>query len=821
MEAKWISIEYRRVENGVNPWEHQSTADYRKAPLKNGGGLPIFRKEFTVSKEIKDAVVKATALGIFELYINGKKVGKDVLKPGWTEYRKRVLYYEYDVKEYLTEGVNCITGVVSPGWWQGRINIDTYPKDNVAFLARLDFTYADGTTSHVSTDEDWKCKVGGAVLNADIWDGEFYDARIDNDAFKYPGFDDSDWNNALIYTNFKGEVSKHIGPAIREREFLNMLPVSMKLYEGIRDNGTDYGEVVYVNEFEIGQEVTIRKGQTLLIDFGQNLVGWPRFTVKGKRGTSLLVRFAEMLNDSGDKSRGNDGPKGSLYTENYRSAKSRIQYILRGDEFGETYNPTHTFFGFRYTEITADDDIGILFIKACVVGSDPKETGRIRTSSEDVNKLISNVIWGQRGNYLSIPTDCPQRDERLGWTGDTQIFVNAACYNADVREFFHKWMQDMRDCQSENGAFPDVAPRVRVVGEGNAAWADAGVIVPYVIYRMYGDKKIIEDNFEAMDRYIQYLRSFGLGGGNAVYGDWLSYEPTDKEYISCCMFALSTMYMRDMARAIGSEKEVEYAKLYEDIKKHFQDKFLDENGKLKETSQTAYLLALKTRMLPESYVQEAADCLEQKIKDNGYRLSTGFIGTGILNQTLSEFGKSNIAYSLLLQTEDPSWLYSVYQGATTIWERWNSYTIEKGFGDAGMNSFNHYAYGAVLEWMYKYMAGINNDFDEPGFKHVVLRPMPDTRTKDELTEGQENITFVEAEYESASGLIKSSWRMENGTFVYNCTVPTRASLFFPLINKDENSTIRINDKVVPVSEFERDGNRIRINLNEPGSYTIE
>jgi len=286
------------------------------------------------------------------------------------------------------------------------------------------------------------------------------------------------------------------------------------------------------------------------------------------------------------------------------------------------------------------------------------------------------------------------------------------------------------------------------------------------------------------------------------------------------MFALSTMYMRDMARAIGSQKEEEYAKLYEDIKKHFQEKFLDENGKLKETSQTAYLLALKTYMLPESYVQEAADCLEQKIKDNGYRLSTGFIGTGILNQTLSEFGKSNIAYSLLLQTEDPSWLYSVYQGATTIWERWNSYTIEKGFGDAGMNSFNHYAYGAVLEWMFKYMAGINNDFNEPGFKHVVLRPMPDTRTKDELPEGQENITYVEAEYESASGLVKSSWRMENGTFVYNCTVPTRASLCFPLINKDENSTIRINDKVALVSEFERAGNRIRINLDEPGSYTI-
>ena len=401
-------------------------------------------------------------------------------------------------------------------------------------------------------------------------------------------------------------------------------------------------------------------------------------------------------------------------------------------------------------------------------------------------------MWGQRGNYLSIPTDCPQRDERLGWTGDTQVFCRAASYNANVSAFFEKWMRDMRDGQRSDGAYPDVAPH-SWVGYGQAAWADAGVIVPWTIYLMYDNKKILQDNYASMEKYMEFLSrqkgdGYNYNGAGTNYGDWLSYEDTERRYVSVCYYAYTAQLMAKISEALKTDdcdayatKAKAYRKLAQEIKKEFQTRYVDADGDLKQKSQTAYLLALKLDLFPtEEARKKGVETLVRKITGNGNRLSTGFVGTAILNQTLSQFGESNTAYDLLLQRNNPSWLYSIDQGATTIWERWDSYTKEKGFGPVSMNSFNHYSYGAVSEWMYRTMGGIDIDETRPGFKHIVLQPIPDNRP--EVAAGQERIDWVNASFPSCYGDIKSSWKKENdGTVSYQVTIPANTTATLHLL----------------------------------------
>ena len=570
------------------------------------------------------------------------------------------------------------------------------------------------------------------------------------------------------------------------------------------------------------------------------MVGWQNVTVKGKKNTTVTFRYGEMLNDSGSKDRGNDGPKGSIYTANYRSAKSIGKYIMKGTREAESYRPNFTFFGFRYVEITADKDITLVNFKIEFVSTEMTETGYVETSNSDVNKLISNVIWGQRCNYLSVPTDCPQRDERLGWTGDTQIFVGTGAYNADVRGFFHKCMQDVRDSQLDDGRYTDVVPRSRVVGQGNAAWGDAGIVVPYVIYRMYADLDIVKESYASMTKYMNFLiKKTNMNGPNGGYGDWLAYEPTENQYIGVAYFAYDATLMAEMAQALYIDAQQsgntvlcekyakdmrKYSSLFKKVKKHFQAKYMPE-GELTQTSQTAYLLALYFDLLPKSYAKKVKKLLLAKIKENGYKLSTGFVGTGIINKTLSEIGATNMGYSLLLQTENPSWLYSVYQGATTIWERWNSYTLDKGFGNVAMNSFNHYAYGSVLEWVYKYAAGIDTARDEAGYRHIVLRPMPDTRKDSELPEGQQRITWIRASYDSVMGTIESFWSTEEDIFRYEATVPegTVATVYIPVFDKNAK-TIVINDVIHPVDAYVTEElSNVKCYAIDcgPGKYTFE
>lgn len=830
--SKWITFGRNKFEKRsvINPWEYPITPEIRNQDIPDGLGIPVFYKHFKIKKDIKNCIINITSLGCFNLYVNGSKVGNDELMPGWTDFNKRVLYYTYDLTGIITKGKNAVAVPVSLGWWAGRISLNTYKDNDIAFICEIKIEYEDGTIEYICSDTGWRGTTSGPVRYADIWDGEVYNANYDSyeeiSTYDYPV--SRVWKKPFEFKGFKGVISPMVGPTVKIRDFLDMKPVSATVYNGIVDNGSELGKINVIKQLDAEnapKNIVLKKGETVVYDMSQNMVGWAHFTVKGQKDTLVTLRHAEMLNDSGKFSRGNDGPDGSLYTANYRSAKAKAKYTLCGKENGEEYRPAFTFFGFRYVEITATEDIEILNFKCDVVGSDTKETGFIETSHKDINKLFSNVLWGQRGNYLSVPSDCPQRDETLGWTGDTQIFANTAAYNADVKGFFHKWLQDARDSQHESGAYTDVIPASRVITAGGAGWSDAGIIVPYVIYTMYGDTDIIKECYESMYDYMSWLSTKGYEGPTQRYGDWLAYEPTDRRFVSIAYYAYDSLLFSKMNKAISEtegdlyhRRSVEYMELYNKIKKHFQSIYVDENGKLTQDSQTAYLMALKFDLLPEECREKAIKVLDEKIKKNGYKLSTGFLGTGILTQTLSEVGLSNLAYSLLLQTEDPSWLYSVYQGATTVWERWNSYTLEKGFGDVGMNSFNHYAYGAVVEWMYKYMLGIVVDEDKPGFKHIILKPQPDLRTAEELPSGQENVRWARGEFDSVAGKIKVSWNIEESSFTYNVSIPknTTATLYMPVFD-DQAATILVNGEVMPVSDFRKENGLLVIPV-VPGEF---
>lgn len=765
------------------------------------GAASMFRKEFTAKAPVKSAKLYSSALGIYDVFINGTRVGHvqddgttiyDELKPGWTDYAKKVFYNTHDVTTLVKEGGNAIGATVTSGYWAGGICHGQYGDKPVAFMAKLVIEYTDGSKETVVTDASWATYDNGALRKGDIYNGETYNATLE-DGWTKAGYDQSAWHAIVSSRDFTGEICAFEGPAARIRTSLTRLPEHITIYEGIKQTGTAYGMVNVVSETSGNSPVKLKKGQTVIYDFGQNMVGWVRVNVKGKAGCTLRARFSEMLNDKGDTNRGDDGPGGSLYLINLRTAKASMYYTLRGDEEGETYSPTNTYYGFRYCEITAGDDIEINGIEGLVVGADNEEGSSLTTSHDAVNQLYSNVIWGQRGNFMSVPTDCPQRDERLGWTGDTQIFCRTAAYNANTAAFYHKFMGDMRDSQRPDGAYPDVAP-IAWVGYGNGAWGDAGIIVPWTTYLMHGDKSIIEENYESMEKYMDWMAAqagdgYKYQGAGTNYGDWVSFVPTDSRYVSVCYYAYDALLMSKMSQVLskapGDEyaiKAAEYEQLYNNIKAEFATRYIS-NRIPKQHTQTGYLLALRFGLLPDEASEQATiKALARAISSNNETLNTGFVGTGIINTTLSQVGLIDKAYNLLLQRNCPSWLYSVDQGATTIWERWNSYTKETGFHkDISMNSFNHYSYGAVAEWMYRYMAGIEADEQNAGFKNIILQPYPDTRTT--LPQGQERITSVDATVASNYGNIKSAWQLgADGSLSYKVTVPanTTARLLMPV-----------------------------------------
>lgn len=771
-----------------------NSGDYRVLQA-SASGVPMFRKDFKAKKKIASARVYSSALGVYDLFINGQRVGNkmedgsllyDELKPEWTDFSKTAHYQTYDIAPLLRRGENTIGAQVSSGWWGGDVTHGEYGAREIGFIAKIILNYTDGTSETVVTDRSWLSSTDGPIRMGDIYHGETYDARKES-AWTQPGYNTSKWNKTAINPYFKGKLIGFAGPTVQIRPQLNRTPVSITTYRGEKDS-----KINTLNVTDGPAPIRLKKGETAVYNLGQNMVGWVRFKVKGASGTEMKFRFAEILNDTGNKSRGDDGPAGSVYTANLRSAKATLRYTLKGSNEGESFNPTMTFFGFQYCEITADADIEVLSLIGQVVGSATEEGSSFSTSNPLINQLYSNVMWGQRGNYLSIPTDCPQRDERLGWTGDTQVFCRAAAYNANVSPFFEKWMRDMRDSQRADGAYPDVAPH-SWVGYGQAAWGDAGIIVPWNIYLMYGNKGILQDNYTSMEKYMEFLShqqgdGYKYNGAGTNYGDWLSYEDTERRFISVCYYAYTAQLMAKVSEALSTShgdaydlKAKAYRNLAQEIKKEFQTRYVDTDGDLKQKSQTAYLLALKLDLFPtEKAKNKGLAKLTHKIANNGNRLSTGFVGTAILNQTLSQFGETGTAYNLLLQRDNPSWLYSVDQGATTIWERWDSYTKEKGFNSVSMNSFNHYSYGAVSEWMYRTMAGIDLDETQPGFKHIVLQPIPDNRQ--ELPVGQEQITWVDASFHSCYGDIKSAWKKEkDGSITYKVAIPVNTTATLHLL----------------------------------------
>lgn len=765
-------------------------------------GMPIFRKVFELGSSVRRARLYATGLGVYNVFINGERVGQtdedgntyyDELKPGATEMSKTVFYTTHDVTTLLQEGKNAIGAEVSSGWWNGAIVHGIYGGKPNAFRALLKVELDDGSTQTIPTDLTWLSNTNGPLRKGDIYNGETYDARLEAGQFA-PDYDDSEWFAVAESNDFKGEIMAFEGPAIQAVEALRRNPQTIQIYEGTKANGKTFGEINVVSEITGQSNFSLKAGQTAVIDLGQNASGWVSFTAKGTRGTKLRFRFGEMPNTTGDRSRGDDGPAGSVYTENLRSAEATLNYTLKGSEEGENFHPTTTYFGFRYIEVTTSSDVELTNVIGETVTSAMDEKSFFRTSHEDVNKLYSNIMWGQRSNFVSVPTDCPQRDERMGWTADTQVYSMAGLFNSDTRNFYKKWMRDMRDAQNSDGAYGVIAPYHWQVGYGAAAWADAGVIVPWNVYLMTGDKDILRDNFEANERYMTFLAKqtgdgYQYNGGYTTYGDWVAYVETDKRYCSVCYYAYAADLMARTCRALSEQendiysvKAEQYEQLFQNIKTEWQKRYLSTSKVPTQGTQCGYLMALRYNLLPDSIsIERTRKYLHRAIQNNSFKLNTGFLGTAILNQTLTENGYIDDAYTLLLQRNDPSWLYSIDQGATTIWERWNSYTIAKGYGPVSMNSFNHYAYGIIAEWMYRHMVGIVPDETQPGFKHFILQPYPDTRTQ--LRYGQQRITFADADFASDYGSIKAEWQCDGSKeMTYRVTVPanTTATLRLPI-----------------------------------------
>ena len=759
----------------------------------------------TVKNEqaVTSAKWMTTSLGVYEIYVNGQSVGTEFLKPGFTDVRKTRRSFTYDITDAFKTAANAenlLSAQVTPGWWADKIVTTGGQKGmygkKCAFRGVLELTFADGTKKLYGTDLDnWKAGVAGPVKHAAIFDGEEYDAR------EKMGFEVAEsLATPEVNTEFAGEILPSQGAEIYLRHDLALAPVkayTWKDVENVKEN--EYGKVVIAKEFAQGEPMTVQAGETLVIDFGQNCAAVPSFVFKAKEGTTLTCLPSELLNDgNGAKSRGMDGPEGSCHRENLRMAETGmiLTYTFAKNNGYVNYRPNCTFFGYRFVSITSTDEVTIKAVESIPVTSIASnlESGKITTGDESVNKLISNTYWGQLSNYLSVPTDCPQRNERLGWTADTQVFTETGTFFANTLTFFHKWMRDMRDSQNELGGFPGVAPYAQYGNEKmRLGWADAGIIVPWTVWKQFGDTQIIDENWDAMNLFMNHIyetkyNHVALVGenGNYQWADWLSYEPLEScgglhrangkilpeaiiywNYLGASYWAIDAAMLRDMAVATGRDA-APYQKMVDEAKVYMKKEFFKADGTFKteilNTMQTPALFALKNQLFDGKAKEDMIARLRENFKQHDNCLQTGFLGTSILMATLTENGMADIAYELLFQRKNPSWLYSVDNGATTIWERWNSYMLDKGMGPKGMNSFNHYAYGCVCEWIWETAAGIAADPAVPGFKHIIMKPVFDKR-----------LGYVNAEYNSAAGLIKSAWKYEGDSWTWEFTIPEGAT----------------------------------------------
>jgi alpha-L-rhamnosidase len=691
---------------------------------------PFLRRRFDARGGVRRAMLYATARGLVELHVNGVRVGEAVLAPGWTDYRERIEYAAHDVTELVREGANVLSAIVGDGWWSGFVGFDakragarygTYPE----LLCELHLEREDGTLEIVASDERWRARTG-PIRYSDLLHGEYYDARRELDGWMAPEYDDSDWPPVRT----------------RARDGVALVP--------------ERGQPIRVTEELRPVSVSERGPGVQVFDLGQNMVGWVRLEVQGARGATVRLRFAEMLEADG-----------SLHVANLRSARPQETYVLRG-EGREVFEPRFTFHGFRYVEVSGLEQAPTIVGR--VVHSDTPWTGRFECSSGMVNRLWCNVTWGQRGNFLSVPTDCPQRDERLGWLADAQVFLPSAALNMDVAAFVTKWGQDILDAQSPEGAYPDVAPRLGAERDGAPAWADAGIIVPWTIYERYGDVRILERHWDAMERYLAHLVRHNpdllwRSRRHNDYGDWLSVgADTPREVLATAYLAHDAKLMARIARVLGRpDRAAHYETLRHDVVAAFNRAYVGEDGFIEGDTQTVYLLALHMDLVPDELRGPVAERLVADIERHDWHLTTGFIGVGLLCPVLTEHGYADVAYRLLLNETFPSWGYSIRHGATTIWERWDGWTEERGFQTPLMNSFNHYSLGSVAQWLYEYVAGIRLDPERPGYEHVLIAPEPGP------------LEWARATYSSVRGPITSAWRQDGDTFQLDVEIPANVT----------------------------------------------
>ena len=697
-----------------------------------------FRKEFTCPQKIKSARLYISSLGLYQVFLNGLKVSPDLFTPGWTSFNKRIQYQTYDITGML-KAKNAIAAMVGDGWYRGNIGGKVqrnYYGDKLALLAQIEIVYTDGSIQQIATDTSWQTG-NGAILASDIYNGETYDARLE-----IPGWDQPECNAASFSAAVVLDHPKNI--LVAPRGYPVRVNIELKPTKIIH---TPKGETVY--------------------DIGQNMVGWVRLKVKGEKGERVVLKFAEVLDKAGN-----------FYTDNLRKAKATDEYILKGGE-EEIFEPHFTFHGFRYVKLEqfpGTPDLNT--ITGIVIYSAMPQTGTFTCSDPLINQLQHNIQWGQRDNFLDVPTDCPQRDERLGWTGDAQVFAPTAAFNFNVAPFFTKWLLDLAADQLPDGKVPDVIPDVRSGRGSSTAWADASIVVPWTVYQAYGDTGILKSQYGSMKAWVEYMRQRAgedyLWTGDAHFGDWLAFATTqsdypgattDKDLIATAYYAFSTGRLAQMAAILGKTDEAHrYRELAQKIKDAFCHEYLTPSGRLVSNTQTAYALALSFDLLPDTtMIAKAAGYLAGDVRKMKH-LTTGFVGTPLLCQALSDHGYADLAFQLLMRKEYPSWLYPVTQGATTIWERWDGQKPDGSFQDVSMNSFNHYAYGAIGDWLYRYVAGIRIDPQAPGYKHFFLQPHVGG-----------GLTSASAELRTSYGTIQSEWKIENGKMIYSCMVPANTS----------------------------------------------
>ncbi|MET8982635.1 family 78 glycoside hydrolase catalytic domain [Streptomyces sp. NPDC004539] len=692
--------------------------------------LPLLRKAFATSdgKEIASARVYASALGIYELELNGETVGDQVLAPGWTNYHKRIQAQTYDVTKLLKDGDNVIGASLANGWWAGKVGLGWSRQygDTPALVAKIRISYTDGSVQWIATDGDWKAG-DGPYVKADLQDGETYDARLKPEGWSRPGFDDTTWDPATSMQSRTALLVPQSDEPVRRTQVLQ------------------------------AQKKTEPTTKTYVYDLGQNMVGVSRLTLTGSAGQTVKIRYAEVLNKNG-----------TLYTDNFRGAKVTDRYVF-AKSGTVTYEPTFTQHGFRYIEITGVNEAPALDdVKGVVWGSDLPTTGTLKTSDSMLNQLVSNISWSQRGNFLSIPTDTPARDERLGWTGDISLFAPTANYLVDTRAFLSHWMADVRNSQYANGNLPAVVPTPQgQFGDSGVGWSDVMITVPYHVWRSYNDTSILRENYPAMQKFFQFVRTSAgadlLEPGRTTFftNDWLHLnDPTEQGILGTAYYAENARMMAEVAEALGDDASAsDYGKLSADIRDAFTKAYVSADGTVKGNSQTGYAMALRMDLVSDpKLVEKVGEKFVAKLALADYHLRTGFIGTPLLLPALSRIGRDDLAYKMLLHKDYPSWGYEVVNGATTMWERWNSIMPDGSFGPVEMNSFNHYAYGAVGDWMFQNIGGLSAI--EPGYKRSRVAPVPGGN----LTKGSGSLKTV-------YGTLSSQWSTDAGAFDLKVNVP--------------------------------------------------